>query len=215
MVRTAPFVSSHPRYGMVVGAVRPFLLCLLLLLRLLLRVSLRVCSSRQFLAVFTETCLTYSLCEESYIYLDISPTTPLLLLRLQMFCVSSVLWSVSFGWFSCFLACLYRVVNSSELRFRLLNRWHALQFVWPCSRLYGFSSIHNEDHGGCSTGRKYLHCWLQMPPLRRSVVPAKFSASRILETPFQSTIKCVARTSKKLYAECRVVKRHEYVPRGF
>ena len=32
-----------------------------------------------------------------------------------------------------------------------------------------------------------------MLPLRGSVVPAKFSASRILERPFQSTIKCVAR----------------------
>ena len=30
-----------------------------------------------------------------------------------------------------------------------------------------------------------------------------------------SWIKCDARISKKLYAECRVVKRHEYVPRGF
>ena len=28
-----------------------------------------------------------------------------------------------------FLACLHRVANSSELRFRLFNRWHALQFV--------------------------------------------------------------------------------------
>ena len=30
-----------------------------------------------------------------------------------------------------------------------------------------------------------------------------------------SWIKCDARISKKLYAECRVVKRHEYVPRDF
>ena len=68
---------------------------------------------------------------------------------------------------------------------------------------------------GCSTGWKHLHSWLQMLPLRGSVVPAKFSASGIRETLFQSNIKCDARISKKLYAECRVVKRHEYVPRGF
>ena len=62
----------------------------------------------------------------------------------------------------------------------------------------------------------HLHCWLQMLSLCGSVVPAKFSArvSLKLETPFQSIIKCDARISKKLYAECRVVKRHEYVPRG-
>ena len=43
------------------------------------------------------------------------------------------------------------------------------------------SSIHNEDHGGCSTKWKYLHCWRQTLPLRRSVgdtgvaVPVVFS----------------------------------------
>ena len=40
-VRTAPFFTIHPRYGMVVGVVRPFLLCLLLLLRVF-RVFLRL-----------------------------------------------------------------------------------------------------------------------------------------------------------------------------
>ena len=46
---------------------------------------------------------------------------------------------------------------------------------------------------GCSTGWKHLHCWLQMLRLRGSVVPAKFSASGIRETLFQSNIKCDAR----------------------
>ena len=38
------------------------------------------------------------------------------------------------GGFLAFLPCLHRVANSSELRFRLFYRWHALQFVLPFSR---------------------------------------------------------------------------------
>ena len=55
---------------------------------------------------------------------------------------------------SSFLACLHRVANSSERRFRLFNRWHALLasgpwqrslptdiFHLPCSRAFRSNSV--------------------------------------------------------------------------
>ena len=88
-------------------------------------------------------------------------------------------------------------------RATLIGGAHFRDEVWSGKTLCEYMSS-----GMSTVGCKCFRC-------AGSVVPAKSSASRILETPFQSTFKCVARISKKLYAECRVVKRHEYVPRGF
>ena len=65
----------------------------------------------------------------------------------------------------------------------------------------------------------YMSWWLLHRTETASLLTANASVTRkcrgVRETPFQSNIKCDARTSKKLYAECRVVNAARICSKGF